>query len=52
MTVKELAIALKEAFDLGSALDQALDYVHVKYGLSPDNDIQGTAEELEELEDL
>jgi predicted RNase H-like nuclease (RuvC/YqgF family) len=52
MTVKELAIALKEAFDWGSDVDQALDYVHVKYGLSPDNDISGTAEELEELEDL
>jgi chromosome segregation ATPase len=52
MTVKELAMALKEAFDWGSDLDQALDYVHVKYGLSPDNDISGTAEELEELEDL
>lgn len=49
MTVKELATALKEAFDLGSDLDQALDYVYVKYRLRADDDITVRNEELEEL---
>ena len=49
MTVKELAVALKEAFDFGSDLDQALDYVHIKYRLSAEDDITTRNEELEEL---